>query len=300
MNIIHTARYATIIAFFLISCGGPGDGADATGTFEADEVIVSAEGSGRLLSVKIKEGQSYKAGEVVGIIDTTQLYLRRRQTQYSIQSVLARMPDMRVQLATIEEQLKVARKEKARVENLLKSGAVSQKQMDDMTSQVDVLQRQYDALQSSLQTTNRTLQSETLPLKAQLAQIEDQLAKSRVTNPVDGTVLVQYTLENEVVNPGKALYKIANLANVTLRAYVSGGQLSTIKLGQSVTVRVDSGTDTYKNYTGTISWIADKAEFTPKTIQTKDERANLVYAIKISVPNDGLLKLGMYGEVLFK
>jgi HlyD family secretion protein len=162
-----------------------------------------------------------------------------------------------------------------------------------------LLQRQYEATQSTLTITRQSLQSETLPLKAQLEQIQDQISKSQITNPVNGTVLTMYAKQNEVVNPGKALYKIADLSTVILRAYISGTQLSQIKLGQQVKVFVDAPDDGNKEYTGTITWVSDKAEFTPKTIQTKEERANLVYAIKIHVKNDGYLKLGMYGEVKF-
>jgi HlyD family secretion protein len=219
--------------------------------------------------------------------------------QYSISAVLAKRPDAAAQLSTIAEQLATARKEKTRVENLLKADAATQKQLDDLNAQIDLLRKQYDALQSSLSITTRSLQSETLPLKAQMDQVEDQIKKSIITNPINGTVLTQYAMQDEVVNPGKALYKIADLSNITLRVYISGSQLSAIKIGQEVKISVDSGAEAYKNYTGRITWVSDKAEFTPKTIQTKDERANLVYAIKVLVKNDGYLKLGMYGEVKF-
>ncbi len=185
------------------------------------------------------------------------------------------------------------------MENLLKDDAATQKQLDDLSAQLDLLQRQYEATQSTLTITRQSLQSETLPLMAQLEQIQDQISKSQITNPVNGTVLALYAKQNEVVNPGKALYKIADLSTVILRAYLSGTQLSQIKLGQQVKVFVDAPDDGNKEYTGTIAWVSDKAEFTPKTIQTKEERANLVYAIKIHVKNDGYLKLGMYGEVKF-
>jgi len=241
-----------------------------------------------------------ETNQKVGYIDTIQLYLRKKQLQYSISAVLAKQPNMAVQLSTITEQLATATREKKRIENLLKSDAATQKQLDDYNAQIELLNKQYNALQSSLAITTRSLQSETLPFKAQLDQVQDQIQKSIITNPVSGTVLTQYAMQDEVVNPGKAIYKVADLTQIILRVYISGSQLSEIKLGQEVKISVDSGADAYKSYTGKITWISDKAEFTPKTIQTKDERANLVYAIKVLVKNDGYLKLGMYGEVKFK
>ncbi len=272
---------------------------DATGNFEAEEIIISAEASGKLILMNAEEGMELKQQQSVGIIDTTQLYLRKKQLEYSIQAVHARQPNASVQLAAIKEQIATGQREKMRIENLLKDDAATRKQLDDITAQQELLQRQYEATQSTLNITRQSLNSETLPLKAQLEQVQDQIRKSHIINPVNGTVLTIYARQNEVVNPGKALYKIADLSTIILRAYVSGNQLSQIKLGQPVKVLVDAPADGYKEYAGTITWVSDKAEFTPKTIQTKDERANLVYAIKISVKNDGYLKLGMYGEVLF-
>lgn len=288
-----------LFATILLSCSNGENNFDATGNFEADETIVSAEASGKILKLDINEGQTLDAGQVVGYIDTTQLYLRKKQLEYSISAVLSRQPDSKSQLSTIQEQLATAEKEKKRVENLLKADAATQKQLDDLNAQIELLKKQYDALQKSLSITTHSLQSETLPLKAQLEQVNDQLKKSKIINPKAGTVLTQYAMEDEVVNAGKALYKLADLKTIDLRVYISGTQLSQIKIGQTVNIQVDSGEDAYKEYTGTITWVSDKAEFTPKTIQTKEERANLVYAMKVSVKNDGYLKLGMYGEVSF-
>jgi HlyD family secretion protein len=284
---------------FLASCTNGNSDFDATGNFEADEIIVSAEATGRVIKLDINEGQVLKAGQNVGFIDTTQLYLKKKQLQYSISAVLSRRPDAASQLSTINEQLTTANREKQRVENLLKSDAATKKQLDDLNGQIDLLKKQYDALQSSLNITNRSLQSETLPLKAQLDQLEDQIKKSVIINPQAGTVLSKYTMQDEIVTAGKALYKIADLSTITLRVYISGTQLSQVKIGQDVSISVDAGEKDYKTYTGKITWVSDKAEFTPKTIQTKEERANLVYAVKISVKNDGYIKLGMYGEVKF-
>jgi HlyD family secretion protein len=290
-----------IAALLLVttSCNRNGSEFDATGNFEADEIIISAEASGKILQLNMEEGTELKSQTVIGLIDTTQLYLRKKQLEYSIGAVQAKQPNATVQLAAISEQIETAKREKKRVENLLKDDAATQKQLDDLIAQLDLLHRQYAATQSTLNITRQSLQSETLPLKAQLEQVEDQISKSQIINPVNGTVLSLYAKQNEVVNPGKALYKIADLSTVILRAYVSGSQLSQIKLGQAVKIFVDAPDDGYKEYAGTITWVSDKAEFTPKTIQTKEERANLVYAVKIDVKNDGYLKLGMYGEVLF-
>jgi HlyD family secretion protein len=287
------------ISLLTISCAQTDSEFDATGNFEADEVIISAEAAGKILRLDIEEGSELKSQSAIGLIDTTQLYLKKKQLEYSIRAVNAKQPNATIQLAAIQEQIETAKREKKRVENLLKDDAATQKQLDDINSQLDLLQRQYSATQSTLNITKQSLQSETLPLQAQLEQVQDQIKKSQIINPINGTVLTLFAKQNEVVTPGKALYKIADLSTIILRAYISGNQLSQIKLGQSVTVLVDAANDEYKKYTGTISWVSDKAEFTPKTIQTKEERANLVYAIKIDVKNDGYLKLGMYGEVKF-
>jgi HlyD family secretion protein len=263
-------------------------------------VIVSAEATGKILALNIQEGQSLQANQVVGYVDTIQLNLRKKQIQYSIQAVLAKRSNTSIQLSALQEQLATATKEKNRIENLLKSDAATQKQLDDASAQILVLQKQMDALNSTLNINNSSLNSETFPLKAQLDQIQDQIKKSVVVNPLAGTVLTQYALQDEVISPGKALYKIADLSTLTLRAYISGNQLPEIKIGQIVKVSIDASDGKFKTYEGAITWVSDKAEFTPKTIQTKDERANLVYAIKIKVKNDGYLKLGMYGEVKFK
>lgn len=298
-NIFKLLSIPLVFMFALLSCKNSSSNFDASGNFEADETIVSSEASGKVVQFNIEEGQQLKANEVVGYIDTTQLALRKKQLIYSVGAVLAKRPDMSAQLATIKEQITTAQFEKKRIENLLKSDAATQKQLDDLNAQLAFLQKQYNATQSSLSITSQSLQSETLPLKAQIEQLNDQIKKSILTNPLAGTVLTKYVEKDEVTAPGKALYKIANLETMTLRAYLTGSQLPQVKLGQSVEVLVDDGKGS-KSYAGTISWISDKPEFTPKTIQTKEERANLVYAVKIAVKNDGYLKLGMYGDVKLK
>ena len=298
MNTRLTSYLLLIIG--LASCGQNGNQYDASGNFEAEEKIISSESTGKILQLNIEEGLVLKTGQSVGYIDTTQLSLRKKQLYYSIRALLAKSPDAASQLSTIQKQIETTTYEKKRIENLLKDDAATKKQMDDLTAQGDLLQKQYNALQTSLVITTRSIQSETLPLKAQIEQLEDQIKKSIIINPMEGTVLTKYAERDEVVTTGKAIYKIADLSAMVMRAYISGDQLAEIKLGQNVNVLVDDVKAGSKKYAGVVAWVSDKAEFTPKTIQTKDERANLVYAIKINVKNDGFLKIGMYGDVMFK
>jgi HlyD family secretion protein len=288
-----------IALLFLAACNNKKSDFDASGTFEAEETIISAEASGTIKALQIEEGQTLHAGDVIGYIDSAQLYLRKRQLQAQIGASLSRRPDIGKQIASLQEQLKSAEREQQRITNLLKADAATQKQLDDVNSQTDVIKSQIEALESSLGITSESISKESVPLQVQIEQTNDQLNKCRLVNPVEGTVLTKYAEENEVAIPGKALYKIADLTNITLRAYITGTQLSQVKLNQKIKVLVDNGPDKYTGHEGTITWISDKAEFTPKTIQTKEERANLVYAIKIKVKNDGTLKIGMYGEVKF-
>lgn len=291
---------ASILSLTLLFACSNGDGDfDATGTFESDEIIVSSEAMGKLVKFDVDEGTQLNQNQVVGVIDTTQLHLKKKQLLASVKAVLSKQPDIAAQLASLQKQIETAEVEKKRIENLVNSNAATTKQLDDINSQLEVLNKQFAATKSSLTITKQGLQSETLPLIAQIEQIEDQIKKSYIINPVDGTVLTRYTKLNEVTSIGKALYKIANLSEMTLRAYVDGNQLGQIKLGQKVKVFVDKGEGDQKEMSGEIYWVSSKAEFTPKTIQTKDERANLVYAIKVKVINDGYLKIGMYGEVKF-
>ena len=286
---------------------------DASGTFEVDEVIVSAEQNGKLLSFNVSEGQAIPRQQVVGIIDAENLSLQKEQIQASIEALHDKTSDVRPQIKLLQEQLDVQQSqlnnllhERTRIENLLKQDAATGKQLDDMNSQIEVLQRQMDVTRQQINvqktntsTQNRTVLSEQKPLEKRVAQLSDQINKAQIINPIGGTVITKYAEAGEVTSAGKALYKIANLDTLTLRAYITGTQLPQIKLNQTVKVMIDSGANAYREYPGTITWVSDKAEFTPKTIQTKEERANLVYAIKVRVKNDGYLKIGMYGEVLF-
>jgi HlyD family secretion protein len=295
----------------LFSCHSNQDKIDASGTFESDEVIVSSQLGGELLSFNVEEGDTLSAGEVVGHIDSTDVALQKQQVQATIQSLQEKTTDVEPQIKLLRDQLAVQQtqlnnllKNQERFQNLVASGAATQKQLDDINTQVEamrkqmlVTEQQINVQRSSVGTQNSTVLSQKKPLQKQEAQLAEQLSKANIINPINGTVLTKYAEAGEVTAPGKALYKIADLSYLNLRAYITGAQLSTVKLNQQVQVFIDSGENNYREYTGTIIWISDKAEFTPKTIQTKDERANLVYAIKIKVKNDGYLKIGMYGEV---
>ena len=284
---------------------------DASGTFEADEVIVSSEIPGKVLSFNVDEGMTLQKDSIVGTIDAVNIELQKQQVAASIEALSQRtadvMPQVKLlqdQLVVQQSQLKTLERERARTANLVKQDAATSKQLDDINAQIDVLnkqvavtQQQINVQRNNVSTQNRGILSESAPLQKRVAQLDDQLQRANITNPITGTVLSKYVEAGEVVSVGKPLYKIADLSTITLRAYVTGDVLPNIKLGQQVTVLIDSTKDSYKEYPGTITWISDKAEFTPKTIQTKEERANLVYALKVKVKNDGFLKIGMYGEL---
>lgn len=288
-----------MLSLSLMSCRNNGLKSDASGTFEAIETIISSEATGVIKDLDIEEGRFIKEGQVIGYVDSTQLILKKRQLESQIKAVLSKTPDKKSQIAALEQQLSQARHELQRIEKLYAGGAATQKQLDDINSQVLILINQLDASKSTLQITSNSLGEETIPLKVQIEQLNDQINKCKLTNPTGGTILTQYVRKNEMVTVGKPLYKIADLSSLTLKVYVSGDQLPLISVGQKVKVLTDDGKGGYKEYSGTLDWISDKSEFTPKTIQTKDERANLVYAVKVNVPNDGYLKIGMYGEILF-
>lgn len=289
--------FVVILALFLTSCGKKELPYDASGTFEAVETIVSAEATGVIKALNLEEGQILKAGESVGYIDSIQLYLRKKQLEAQITAVLGKKPDVSAQVAAYREQLKQAVREQQRITNLLKADAATPKQLDDANAQIAIIKKQIAAQESALGITSTGLNKETLPLGVQIEQLNDQLLKSKIVNEVAGTVLTKYAEVNEMAVTGKPLYKISDLSSIILRAYITGNQLPSVKIGQQVEVLVDDANGKYKTYEGTIEWISDKAEFTPKTIQTKDERANLVYAIKVRLKNDGYLKIGMYGEI---
>lgn len=288
----------SLLALFS-ACGNGAPKYDATGTFETTEVLVSAEASGRLLYFDIEEGMLLKAGEEVGVVDTVQLYLKKLQLEASIKSVEEQRPDILKQVAATKEQISATQRERNRVANLLKVGAANQKQLDDAEDQLEVLRKQLVAQNSTLSNSHQSLTWQSSSVGIQVAQVEDQLKKCHITSPITGTVLAKYAEAGELTAMGTPLFKVADTEQMYLRAYITSEQLSQVKLGQKVTVFSDYGTDEHKQYPGVVTWISDTSEFTPKTILTKNERANLVYAVKIAVHNDGLLKIGMYGGVEF-
>ncbi|MCC9070396.1 efflux RND transporter periplasmic adaptor subunit [Flavobacterium sp. F-65] len=288
-----------ITAAVVISCSGNKNEFDATGTFEAVETIIPAEASGIIKELKVEEGNTLKEGQVVGYIDTIQLSLKREQLLAQIKATQSKKPDINSQLDVYREQLKQANIDEQRMRNLVKADAATRKQLDDAVTKVAVLQKQINALQKQLDINTTGIDDETQTLKVQVSQINDQLLKSKIVNKITGTVLTKYAEMGEMATVGKPLYKIADLSTIVLRVYITGDQLPNVKLNDKVKVFVDATDKTYKEHEGVIEWISDKAEFTPKTIQTKDERANLVYAVKVRVKNDGYLKIGMYGEIKF-
>lgn len=273
---------------------------DATGTFETTEVLVSSEVSGKLLWLDVEEGTVLESGQQVGVVDTVQLYLRKKQLEASVKSVEGQLPDILKQVAALKEEIATAEREKRRVENLLKAGAANQKQLDDAQAHLEVLQKQLVAQGSTLLNSRESLTWQSSSVGVQVAQVEDQLMKCHITSPIAGTVLAKYAEAGELATMGKPLFKVADMEQMYIRAYITSEQLSQVKLGQKVTVFSDYGNDERKEYPGVVTWISDRSEFTPKTILTKDERANLVYAVKVAVKNDGYLKIGMYGGVVFE
>ena len=283
----------------LTACSSEKNEYDATGTFEATEVTVSAEQTGRIVRFNVTEGKKIAAETRIGLIDTVQLQLKALQLGATRETFESQKPDIQKQIAATRQQLATAEKELNRAINLVKDGAANQKQQDDANSAVLVLKRQLDAQLSSLNNSTRSLSSQSSATDIQRAQVMDELRKCHISAPIDGTVLEKYVEQGDFATIGKPLFKIADMENVYLRAYITSDQLEKVKLGQSVKVFSDYGNDKQKEYDGKVTWISEQSEFTPKTIQTNDERADLVYAIKILIKNDGYIKLGMYGEVKF-
>lgn len=300
MTHIKIIAIAVSALFLMTACNNKQNSFDASGSFEAEETIISAEATGTIKQFNIEEGQTLQAGQSIGYIDSTQLYLKKKQLTTQINALLSKKPNISVQLSALQSQLATAEREKIRIENLIKGDAATTKQLDDINANVEVIKKQIEAQKSSLEISSEGIGKDATPLYVQIEQINDQLAKSNIINPTNGTVLSKYAEANEMTSTGKALYKIADLSTIILRAYISGNQLPQIKLNQKVKINTDDGKGSFKETEGTIIWINDKAEFTPKTIQTKDERANMVYAIKVKVVNDGSYKIGMYGEIKFQ
>lgn len=297
MKIVNKLAIFLIVSILLSACNRNDQQADASGVFEAKEIIVSANGSGEILAFKVEEGQKVAAFEPLGYIDTIQLYLKKLQLEVSAKSVKNQFVDISKQTAALEQQIATAKTEKKRIENLLKSEAATTKQLDDINSQIAVLEKQLEAAKTSMQQANSGISDTESGVAIQIAQINDQIKKSIIQSPINGTVLTKYAEQGELAMPGKVLFKVADMENMYLRVYLTAEQLADVKIGQQVAVFADGGKSDQKKYVGKITWISDKAEFTPKTILTKNERASLVYAVKIVVKNDEYIKKGMYGEI---
>lgn len=286
-------------ALVLAACGKGEREFDATGTFEATETTVSAEQSGVLLSLDVSEGDVVQAGGEVGLIDTTQVWLKMEQAAATRAVYQSQKPDMDAQVAATRQQLEKARLEQQRYKELVSDGAAPRKTLDDATSQVRVLEKQLAAQLSTLSTQLSTINSQLSTVGVEERQLREELRKCHVRVPLQGTVLEKYAERGEYVAPGKPLFKIADTERMFIRAYVTSAQLKGIKVGQRAKVTADYGDGQRKEYDGTVAWISGKSEFTPKTILTDDERADLVYALKVAIKNDGYVKIGMYGEVTF-
>jgi HlyD family secretion protein len=289
--------YATALLALLASCKPEAPLSDAYGNFEAREIMVAAEAGGRLLYFPVEEGLRLEAGALTALVDTVPLHLQRLHLQASMAALRQKTQDANPQISVFEEQRRSLLREIARIDALLKSNAATPKQRDDLSSQVEVLDKQIAAARSQEKTANRGILAELGPIEARLQQVEDQIARCYVYAPATGTVLAKMAEPSEITAPGKPLYQLADLDTMTLRAYFSGDQIPHLHLGQSVEVLIDEDQSSNRTLQGRISWVSDQAEFTPKTIQTKNERVNLVYAVKIRVKNDGSLKIGMPGEV---
>ena len=284
----------------LASCGSKEKEYDATGVFEATEVTVAAEQSGVLMAFDVNEGDEIPLGKEVGLVDTTQIWLKIQQAEATKTVYHSQKPDMEKQIAATRQQLAKAKQDQQRYKELVADGAAPSKMLDDATNQVQVLQKQLDAQISALNTQLSTLNSQLSTVDVQVSQLKDQLQKCHITTPIKGTVLEKYVEKGEFVAVGKPLFKMADIQQMFIRAYVTSAQLKDIKVGQKAKVYADYGGGEKKEYEGTVSWISSRSEFTPKTIQTDDERADLVYALKVAINNDGYVKIGMYGEVKFQ
>lgn len=286
-------------AALISACSGSENKFDASGVFEVTEVMVSAQVAGEIMDFDIDEGTDVTAGKPVGYIDTVQLYLQRLQLDANVKAAESRICDVERQTAALRQQIDTQKKEQTRFENLVKANAGNRKQLDDITAAISLLEKQLDAQKETLTNNNANARAQAEALRAQIALTDDKIRKSIISSPVDGTVMAKYAEKGELAVQGHTLFKVANINDMYLKSYITSGQITELKIGQEVKVYADSGESDRKEYPGVVSWISDKAEFTPKTIQTRDERANLVYAVKIKVRNDGFIKRGMYGEVSF-
>jgi HlyD family secretion protein len=290
-------KHLFILTFLLslFSCNSNDNKADGYGNFEATEVTISAEANGKLEYLNLEEGDIIEPNTLVGLVDTIQLYLSKQQLLASKATVYSKSENVLSQISVLQAQLKTVLTEQKRIQNMFSENAATKRQVDEIEGKIDVIKEQI----KGVQTQNAPIINEIASLDVQIKKINDQIKNSKIVNPIKATVLAKYAEPNEITSFGKPLYKIANLSQMTLRVYISETQLPHVKLNQKVTVKIDSGTG-MKSYPGTISWISSVAEFTPKIIQTKEERVNLVYAVKVEVKNDGGLKIGMPAEMWLK
>lgn len=294
--------YALVASLLIIDVGCKKDkgDADAYGVCEAREIIVSSESNGKMLSFDIEEGQVYEAGQELGCIDTFQTYLQIKQLESSINAILARRPDAGSQIKVLEDKLSTLNREKQRVHNLIEANAASTKQLDDIQAEINITKSQIAATKSTLSTQDQSILEEVEAMRFQLQQLEHVLESCHLKAPITGTIINKYIEENELAYQGKPLFKMADLTNMFIKVYITEDALASVKLNQKATVRLDNKNGKPIQLEGTVSWISPKAEFTPKMIQTKEERVNLVYAVKVSFKNDGSAKIGMPGDVIFK
>ena len=325
MNQLNNILCSAVALMLLAACGESDKSYDATGTFEATEVTVSAKATGELTMLNVVEGQEVARGTVVGTIDNTQQRLKRQQLEASLlqlrdsrrqleatkSSTDSRQVDLDKQAAVIRQQIANTQRERQRFTEMLKDGAVARKQVDELSYQISVLEKQLAATEDQIASNNRSLAQQSQGIsaqidgiadqmagvEAQIAQLDDQIVNTEVRCPLMGTVLEKFVEQGEFVTTGKPLFKVADTSNIILRAYVTSGQLPRVKVGQKVTVLTEYGGGNSQEYEGTVTWISPRSEFTPKTIVTDDERADLVYAVKVAVHNDGGIKIGMYGKL---
>jgi len=296
--LILNSQFLILLAIIsLSSCNSSKRQADASGVFETKEIIISAKGSGEIMYFNVEEGQTVEALTILGYIDTTQLYLKKLQLEMNAKAIKNQLVDINKQTAALEQQIATAKTEKTRIESLLKSEAATPKQLDDINAQIATLEKQLEATKISMQQSNSGVEDTKSSVAVQIAQVNDQIKNSIIQSPITGTILTKYVEQGELAVQGRPLFKVADMNNMFLRAYITASQLTELKIGQQVRVFSDMGKSDRREYQGTVTWISDKAEFTPKTILTKDERANLVYAVKVLVKNDGYIKKGMYGEL---
>jgi HlyD family secretion protein len=292
---MKTKIYLLIITILLVSCNGNENASDAFGNFEAKEVIVSAEAQGKVIEFNIEEGQTLKNGQNLGFIDTIPLSIQREQLIAQKNAIASKKANVAAQIDVQEQQKSILEIEKNRIEQLFQDNAATKQQVDDIKGKYDVIEKQITATKTQFS----SISQEMIVIDKQVKLVNEQISRAKIINPINGTVLEKYVEENEIATTGKALYKIARLDEIELRVYISGAQLPNIKIGQKVKVYIDKDVETDQEYDGEVFWISDQAEFTPKIIQTKEERVNMVYAVKIKVTNDGKIKIGMPGEVVF-